>query len=85
MRHLFTGVTLAALVAAAASTVPAVDAHGATTPTPDRGTQILVEQAKADQTGQTLGLGGGEKLVVKDVITDADGSSHVRSPLKVRA
>ena len=78
MRHLFTGVTLAALVAAAATAVPVVDAHGAPTPTPDRGTQILVEQAKADQTGQTLGLGGGEKLVVKDVITDADGSSHVR-------
>jgi len=78
VRHLFTGVTLAALVAAAASAVPVVDAHGATTPTPDRGTQIRVEQARADQTGQTLGLGGGEKLVVKDVITDADGSSHVR-------
>jgi len=77
VRHLFTGATLAAVIAAATA-VPVVAAHGATTPTPDRGIQIRSEQAKADQTGRALGLGSGEKLVVKDVITDADGSSHVR-------
>lgn len=77
MRHLFTGVTLAALIAAATA-VPVAAAHGATPPTQDRGDQIRSEQTKADQTGRALGLGGGERLIVKDVITDADGSSHVR-------
>jgi Zn-dependent metalloprotease len=77
VKHLFTGATLAALIAAATA-VPVVAAHGATTPGQDRGDQIRAEQAKADQTGRALGLAAGEKLVVKDVITDADGSSHVR-------
>jgi len=77
VRHLFTGATLAALIAAATA-VPVVAAHGATAPTQDRGNQISSEQAKADQSGRALGLGTGEKLVVTDVITDADGSSHVR-------
>jgi Zn-dependent metalloprotease len=32
----------------------------------------------AASDGQALGLGAGERLVVKDVITDRNGSSHVR-------
>ena len=77
MRHLFTGMTLVTLVAAAAS-VPVVAAHGATAPSQDRATQLRTAQAGADQTGRALGLGSGEKLVVKDVITDANGAKHVR-------
>jgi len=77
VKHLFTGMTLVTLVAAAAS-VPAVAAHGATTPSHDRATQLGVAQAGADQTGRALGLGSGEKLVVKDVMTDANGARHVR-------
>ncbi|MEO9153775.1 MAG: M4 family metallopeptidase [Lapillicoccus sp.] len=77
MRHLFTGMTLVTLVAAAAS-VPAVAAHGATTPSQDRGRQLNAARAGADQTGRALGLGTGEKLVVKDVVTDANGAKHVR-------
>ena len=86
MRHLVTSATLAALVATATA-VPMAAAYGATTPVDpptmaDGGqTQpaaVGSEQAKADQAARALGLGAGEKLVVKDVITDADGSSHVR-------
>ncbi len=86
MRHLFTGVTLAALVATATA-LPVVAAHGAGTPVDpptmtapgqQASAAVTAEQARADQAGVALGLGRGEKLVVKDVITDADGSSHVR-------
>ncbi|MEP6796638.1 MAG: M4 family peptidase, partial [Lapillicoccus sp.] len=77
MRHLFTGMTLATLVAAAAS-VPAVAAYGATTPTQDRGTQLRAAQAGADQTGRALGLRSDEQLVVTDVIADPNGARHVR-------
>ncbi|MBT2405225.1 MULTISPECIES: M4 family metallopeptidase [unclassified Streptomyces] len=40
----------------------------------------LLAQAGTDApaTGRALGLGKAEKLVVKDVVTDADGSRHVR-------
>jgi len=39
---------------------------------------LAVEQSRADSTKRALGLAGGEKLVVKDVITDPDGTTHVR-------
>ncbi|MER7463360.1 M4 family metallopeptidase [Streptomyces sp. NPDC097981] len=40
----------------------------------------LLAQAGSDApaTARALGLGNAEKLVVKDVVTDADGSRHVR-------
>jgi Zn-dependent metalloprotease len=40
----------------------------------------LIQQAQADapQTAQQIGLGAKEKLVVKDVIKDADGTVHTR-------
>ena len=40
----------------------------------------LVQQAQADiaQTAQKIGLGAKEKLVVKDVVRDADGTLHTR-------
>ncbi len=74
MRHLVTGVTLAALIAAGTA-LPAVSAAGAPH---DRGSRLRAEQARADQTGRAIGLGSGEKLVVKDVVSDAGGASHVR-------
>jgi Zn-dependent metalloprotease len=40
--------------------------------------RIRAEQSAAASAGKTLGLGRGEKLVVKDVISDADGWTHVR-------
>ncbi|MEU6812283.1 M4 family metallopeptidase [Streptomyces sp. NPDC046831] len=40
----------------------------------------LIQQAQADvaETGRQIGLGAEEKLVVKDVVKDADGSLHTR-------
>jgi Zn-dependent metalloprotease len=39
---------------------------------------MAAEQSGSAAAGQSLGLGSGEKLVVRDVLTDADGSTHVR-------
>ncbi|MGW3361253.1 M4 family metallopeptidase [Streptomyces bungoensis] len=40
----------------------------------------LIQQAQADATGtaRSIGLGAKEKLVVKDVVKDADGTLHTR-------
>jgi len=55
-----------------------VTAFGASPPSPDRASGIAAEQSGSAAAGQALGLGSGEQLVVKDLIKDADGSSHVR-------
>jgi Zn-dependent metalloprotease len=39
---------------------------------------MAAEQSEAGSSAQALGLGSGEKLVVKDVITDGDGTTNVR-------
>ena len=39
---------------------------------------MAAEQSASPLAGQRLGLGNGERLVVKDVIKDSDGSTHVR-------
>ena len=39
---------------------------------------MAAEQSDAGSSAQALGLGSGEKLVVKDVITDSDGTTNVR-------
>ncbi|MDQ1538525.1 MAG: hypothetical protein QOE58_2918, partial [Actinomycetota bacterium] len=39
---------------------------------------MAAEQSGAASAGRVLGLSSAEKLVVKDVITDPDGSTHVR-------
>ncbi|WP_329221168.1 M4 family metallopeptidase [Streptomyces sp. NBC_01485] len=43
-----------------------------------RTTLIQQQQADAPETAQTIGLGAKEKLVVKDVVKDADGTVHTR-------
>ncbi|MEV1065856.1 M4 family metallopeptidase [Streptomyces sp. NPDC050263] len=43
-----------------------------------RTTLIAQEQADAPETAQAIGLGAQEKLVVKDVVKDADGTVHTR-------
>ncbi|MFF3329812.1 M4 family metallopeptidase [Streptomyces sp. NPDC002888] len=43
-----------------------------------RTTLIKQQQAEAPATAQEIGLGAQEKLVVKDVVKDADGSVHTR-------
>ncbi|MEO3937679.1 M4 family metallopeptidase [Dermatophilaceae bacterium Soc4.6] len=80
MKHLVTGLTAVATVAAAAL-VPALAAPtalGAGAPRPDRATLMGAAQARVTQQGRALGLSAGERLVVKDVIRDADGATHVR-------
>ncbi|WP_199930793.1 M4 family metallopeptidase [Streptomyces sp. CB02923] len=81
----------AALVASAAMVAVAVQA-GSATAQPDaatgasavalsaqqRVTAIKGAQADAAVTAQKIGLGGQEKLIVRDVIKDADGTVHTR-------
>lgn len=78
MNRLRTGLALGALVAMVAASGQGVAAFGASPPSPDRAAGIAAEQSGSAAAEQALGLGSGEQLIVKDLITDADGSSHVR-------
>ncbi|MEU6868599.1 M4 family metallopeptidase [Streptomyces sp. NPDC046876] len=55
-------------------------AQAAPAPVPAQERAALLAQAGADApaTARALGLGGTEKLVAKDVLTDANGNRHVR-------
>ncbi|MCQ9136376.1 M4 family metallopeptidase [Streptomyces hilarionis] len=81
----------AALLALGIQSVPATAAPAAPRPTPLRtgglpadltpaqhATLIRGAEAKTTQTAQTLGLGAQEKLIVKDVVKDNDGTVHTR-------
>ncbi|MBC7557812.1 MAG: M4 family metallopeptidase [Dermatophilaceae bacterium] len=83
--HLRARVTLVVLLAMVTATAQGVSASGAPTPVPSspspapsKAQKMAVEQSRADSTKHALGLDSGEKLVVKDVITDPDGTTHVR-------
>ena len=78
MNRLRTGLVFGALVALVAASSQGVAAFGASPPSPSRDAAIAAEQSGSAAAGRALGLTTGEKLVVKDVITDADGSTHVR-------
>jgi Zn-dependent metalloprotease len=45
---------------------------------PIKAVRVKAEQARSRAAGLSLGLGSKERLIVKDVIGDADGSTHVR-------
>ena len=68
---------VAALGAAAALAVAQTPATAAGTPSPTNRPDVAAEQAKAGQAGAALGLRD-QSLTVKDVVTDADGTRHVR-------
>ncbi|WP_330334584.1 M4 family metallopeptidase [Streptomyces sp. NBC_00536] len=74
----------ASALLAGAIQVSAGAAQAAPTPAPasgpgqQRAADLARAAADAPATARTLGLGSTEKLVVKDVVTDADGSRHVR-------
>ncbi|MEH0474507.1 M4 family metallopeptidase [Streptomyces sp. B21-097] len=81
----------AALLALGVQSVPATAAPAAPHPTPLRtgglpadltpaqhATLIRSAEARTTQTARTLGLGAQEKLVVKDVVKDNDGTVHTR-------
>jgi len=82
MSRLRTGLVCGALLALVVAGGQGVTAFGASppaaSPSPSRAQSIAAEQSRAAAAGQALGVRGGERLVVKDVITDADGSTHVR-------
>ncbi|GAA0395626.1 M4 family metallopeptidase [Streptomyces luteireticuli] len=78
-------VALAAVVAAVAQAGPALadpsPSHttGAQRQSPDRRTALISEARDgASAAARSLGLGGHERLVVKDVVKDADGTVHTR-------
>ncbi|WP_405632094.1 M4 family metallopeptidase [Streptomyces sp. NBC_00016] len=81
----------AALVALGVQTVPATALPAAPHPSPvragglpadltpaQRTTLIRSAEAKTTDTAESLGLGAQEKLVVKDVVNDNDGTLHTR-------
>jgi len=47
-------------------------------PLPGKAQKMAAEQSRAAFAGRALGLSSGEKLVVKDVISDRDGTTNVR-------
>ncbi|MFJ9907352.1 M4 family metallopeptidase [Streptomyces sp. NPDC101152] len=75
-----TGLTTGA-ASAQTQAAPAI-AHPAAAPTllSTAARTALIQQAQADvaKTAQQIGLGAKEKLVVKDVVKDADGTVHTR-------
>src|ERR1035437_5903411 len=78
---MFPKLITSAVFAVVLSSGPGLTASGTPSPvppSPKKATGIAAEQSGSAAAGRALGLGSGEKLVVKDVITDADGSTHVR-------
>ena len=74
-RHL-TGAALAIAVAAAAATVSG--GSGASAAPGGNAALKAAEQSAAASTGKALGLPADQSLVVRSVLTDADGTRHVR-------
>ncbi|MGA5899643.1 M4 family metallopeptidase [Streptomyces venetus] len=76
---LTTGLTSGTSAAAdSASGKPALAAAPVLLSAPARTTLIKEQQANATKTADEIGLGAQEKLVVKDVVKDADGTVHTR-------
>ena len=78
MERLTSGIAFGAVLAVAVASGQGMTAFGASSRSLTRAQGIQAEQSASVQAGQALGLGREEQLVVKDVITDADGSTHVR-------
>jgi len=78
VNRLRTTLAFGALVAMVAATSQGATAFGASPPSPERASGLAAEQSASVAAQQALGLGSGEQLVVKDLIRDADGSTHVR-------
>ncbi len=81
------GLAFSALVAVVLAAGPGTSAFAVSSPVPSptpgkassgKAWRVAAEQSGVVSAGRALGLGTGERLVVKDVITDADGSTHVR-------
>ena len=77
MKKLSAGLAFGIAVATAAAT-PLAAAHAAPS---DHGRQpaaVTAEQSRTADAARALGLGSGQRLQVKSVVTDADGTRHVR-------
>ncbi|MFJ9727527.1 M4 family metallopeptidase [Streptomyces sp. NPDC101209] len=79
---LTTGLTTGTAAAASTRADAATAARPAAAPTAlSAATRVsLIKKAQADvaETAQKIGLGAKEKLVVKDIVKDADGTTHTR-------
>ncbi|MCU1537083.1 MAG: peptidase, partial [Humibacillus sp.] len=84
MKRLKSGLATGGLLALALAVSPAIpagatpSAAGDKRPAPESASLKVVEQGRAATAAKALGLGSREQLVVKSVIADADGSTHVR-------
>jgi Zn-dependent metalloprotease len=75
--RLSTGAALGVAVAAAVAT-PLSAASAAPAAAPSQAPGVTAAQAGADKDRTALGLSSDEKLVVRNVVTDRDGTQHVR-------
>ncbi|MFH9007705.1 M4 family metallopeptidase [Streptomyces afghaniensis] len=75
---LTTGMTSGTSAAADSSAKPALAAAPVLLSAPARTALIKEQQADAAGTADEIGLGEQEKLVVRDVVKDADGTVHTR-------
>jgi Zn-dependent metalloprotease len=75
---LTTGMTSGTSAAADTSSKPALAAAPVLLSAPARAALIKEQQADATGTADEIGLGEQEKLVVRDVVKDADGTVHTR-------
>ncbi|GAB2760890.1 M4 family metallopeptidase [Streptomyces bullii] len=76
---LTTGLTTGSAAAdSAPAGKPALSAAPVLLSAPVRASLIKEQQADATATAEEIGLGAQEKLVVKDVVKDADGTVHTR-------
>jgi Zn-dependent metalloprotease len=75
---LTTGLTSGSSVAADAQSKPVLAAAPVLLTAPARTALVREQQADAAATADEIGLGAQEKLVVKDVVKDADGTVHTR-------
>jgi len=75
--RLSTGAALGVAVAAAVAT-PLSAASAAPTAAPTQAPGVTAAQAGADKDRTALGLSSDEKLVVRNLVTDRDGTQHVR-------
>ncbi|MFB7933671.1 M4 family metallopeptidase [Streptomyces sp. NPDC056039] len=75
---LTTGLASGSSVAADSSSKPALAAAPVLLSAPARTALVKEQQADAPETADEIGLGEQEKLVVKDVVKDVDGSVHTR-------
>ena len=73
------GVAVAAAVATPLAAAQAAPAGAGSTARPATvAPAVAVEQSRVADAARTLGLGSGQKLNVKNVVTDQDGTRHVR-------